>query len=140
MPLTPDLSQRLKNFMKGMKPDERVFILGSPSITMKIKQFARKAGLNDLHAHTLRHKFATDLLEKGANIKAVQELLGHTNLSTTEVYLSITEKTTRDAVMLLDVEKPPKTRPNPRATRIKGGWVVPPDTVEEVHIPKSKRK
>ena len=56
---------------------------------MKIKQFAKKAGLTDFHTHTLRHKYATDLLEAGVNIKVVQTLLGHENLNTTEVYLSL---------------------------------------------------
>jgi integrase len=53
----------------------------------------------------MRHKFATDLLEKGANIKVVQELLGHENLATTEVYLSIVDQGLHDAVSLLEKEK-----------------------------------
>ena len=72
---------------------------------MKIKYFAKKAGLTDFHTHTMRHKFATDLLEKGANIKAVQALLGHESLNTTEVYLSITNQGLHDAVKLLEDEK-----------------------------------
>jgi integrase len=53
----------------------------------------------------MRHKFATDLLEKGANIKVVQELLEHENLATTEVYLSIVDQGLHDAVSLLEKEK-----------------------------------
>ena len=102
IPLGGGISIRLQNFIEGMEPNEKVFKLKAPCITMKIKQFARKAGLDDLHAHTLRHKFATDLLEKGANIKQVQNLLGHENLATTEVYLSITDKGLREAINLLD--------------------------------------
>jgi hypothetical protein len=75
---------------------------------MKIKKFARKAGLGDLHAHALRHKFATDLLEHGADIRSVQQLLGHENLSTTQVYLSVTDKRLREAVNLLEGGKSPK--------------------------------
>ena len=53
----------------------------------------------------MRRKFATDLLERGANIKQVRELLGHYNLATTEVYLSVTDQGKRDAINLLDREK-----------------------------------
>jgi len=102
IPLKPVIAQRLHNFIEGMQPNEKVFKLKAPCISMKIKKFARKAGLDDFHAHTIRHKFATDLLERGANLKVVQELLGHEDLSTTEVYLSIVDQGTRDAVNLLD--------------------------------------
>jgi integrase/recombinase XerD len=102
VPLGPALAQRLQDFTKNMAPEERVFKLAPPTITMKIKRFARKAGLNDLHAHSLRHKFATDLLERGANIRTIQDLMGHGSLATTEVYLSVTEKSKRDAILLLD--------------------------------------
>ncbi len=92
IPLGSELVLRLHNFIRDMQPDERVFKLKPASITMKIKKFARAAGLADLHAHTLRHKFATDLLERGANLKVVQQLLGHENLATTEVYLNVAMK------------------------------------------------
>jgi site-specific recombinase XerD len=102
IPLSPSIAMRLHNFIEGMAPDEKVFKLKAPCISNKIRQFAKKAGLVGFHTHTLRHKFATDLLEKGANIKVVQELLGHENLATTEVYLSIVNQSLKDAVRLLD--------------------------------------
>jgi integrase/recombinase XerD len=110
VPLVPDIALRLRNFIKGMEPNEKVFKLKAPCITMKIKQFARKAGLDRLHTHSLRAKFATDLLEAGANIRAVQLLLGHENLSTTQVYLAITDKSLRQAVNLLDSKRQMPTR------------------------------
>ena len=58
-----------------------------------------------MHAHSLRHKFATDLLERGADLKIVQELLGHENLSTTQVYLAVTSERMREAVNLLESSK-----------------------------------
>jgi site-specific recombinase XerD len=109
IPLPPDLTARLGSYIKDKKPTEKVFNLTGPSITMKIKKFARKAGLGDLHAHALRHKFATDLLEHGADIRSVQQLLGHENLSTTQVYLAVTDKRLREAVNLLEGDKSPKS-------------------------------
>jgi len=106
IPLAATIAGRLQNFIKSMKPDEKVFKLKPACISNKIRQFAKKAGLNGFHTHTMRHKFATDLLERGANIKQLQELLGHENLATTEVYLSITDQGKRDAINLLDQEKP----------------------------------
>ena len=106
IPLVVSIAQRLKNFTQGMKPEEKIFKLKAACISNKIRQFAKKAGLNDFHTHTMRHKFATDLLEHGANIKQVQELLGHENLATTEVYLSTTDQGKRDAINRLDQEKP----------------------------------
>ena len=105
IPLSPSIVFRLKSYVKERKPSDKVFGLAAPSITMKIKAYARSAGIDDFHAHTLRHKFAIDLLEHGADIRSVQHLLGHENLSTTQVYLSITDKRLRETVNLLDKNK-----------------------------------
>jgi len=111
IPLAPSIAQKLNLFVKGMKPNEKVFKLTAPSISMKIKNFARKAGLEYFHAHSMRHKFATDLLERGADLKVVQELLGHENLSTTQVYLAVTSERMREAVNLLEGSKKKKGVP-----------------------------
>lgn len=106
IPLAATITGRLQNFTKGMRSDENVFKLKPAPISNKVRQFAKKAGIDGFHTHTMRHKFATDLLERGANIKQVQELLGHENLATTELYLSVTDQGKRDAINLLDQEKP----------------------------------
>ena len=111
IPLSTPIALRLRKFSEEKKPDQKIFGLKPPSITMKIKAFARRAGLENLHAHTLRHKFATDLLEHGADVRSVQHLLGHENLSTTQVYLSVTDKRLREAVDLLDDTKQKITPP-----------------------------
>ncbi len=105
IPLVLSIAERLRNFSKDMKPEEKVFQLKPACISNKIKQFAKKAGITDFHTHSLRHKFATELLERGADIRVVQELLGHANLTATQVYLSITSKRIREAISLLDKEK-----------------------------------
>jgi len=118
IPLLSAIAMRLHNFIRGMKPGENVFKLKAVSIGNKIRVFALKAGLDAFHTHTMRHKFATDLVEKGADIRSVQELLGHADLSTTQVYLSITDKRIREAVGLLDgssKQKPAQSAYDPAA-------------------------
>jgi len=116
IPLVSEIAMRLHNFTKGMEPTDNVFRLKAPCIANKIRLFAKKAGISGFHTHSMRHKFATDILERGGDLKSLQELLGHTNLSTTEVYLSITDQRLRETIDLLDgpkkTEKTLLTDPN----------------------------
>lgn len=78
-------------------PSGEKFRLSVRSVQRLIKKYARRAGLAIcVTPHVLRHTFATDLLSSGADLRSVQELLGHKNVSTTQIYTHVTNPRLRE--------------------------------------------
>ncbi len=87
------LSSRGRTNSRAVFQNKRGGRLTGRSVERLIKSYAQKAGLDKtVTPHTLRHTFATHLLSAGADLRTVQELLGHSSLSTTQVYTHVTRE------------------------------------------------
>ncbi len=83
-----------KKQKEGTKENER---LTPRSVERIIQKYAIKAGIaKKVTPHTLRHSFATDLLQNGADLRSVQALLGHSHITTTQVYTHVTDSYLRE--------------------------------------------
>lgn len=96
---TDDTPQLFINLARNSKQGS----LSRASIEQIVRDYARLAGIKKrVTPHTLRHSFATSLLRKGADIRAVQMLLGHSSITTTQIYTHISDKHLQDVHKLLD--------------------------------------
>ncbi len=106
VPMGEQAQWRLQNYIKssrgqilGVKQSDAVFVTNRGDGMTRhafwhlIKRYAKKAGIDQqLSPHTLRHAFATHLLNHGADLRVVQLLLGHSNLSTTQIYTYVAQE------------------------------------------------
>ncbi len=107
VPMGPEAVKAIKRYLQEVRPlllkieDDGPLLflsrtgkkLRRENIWSLVKKYAMKAGIrSNISPHTLRHSFATHLLEGGADLRSVQEMLGHSNISTTQIYTHIDRK------------------------------------------------
>ncbi len=110
VPLNEKVVQLVEEYLEKERPRFYLFP-GKRNSSLKmyestvfriLKKAAKKAGIRkNVHPHVLRHSFATHLVMNNVSVKVVQELLGHSNLSTTSIYLHVADKEKYDAVKKL---------------------------------------
>jgi len=104
IPLASDLEIPLRHYINQAKlaPGNHLFPFTAHELYNIVKKYAMAAGIPDLSPHTLRHFFATSLVEKGAQLRAVQELLGHSSIATTAIYLDVVPSHLKSTIDLLN--------------------------------------
>ncbi|MEJ0053748.1 MAG: site-specific tyrosine recombinase/integron integrase [bacterium] len=105
--LSPAAKEAVREYLKARADmEEALFVDGRPKklhritprdVQRHLKAYAARAGITSkVSPHTLRHVFATDLLSNGADIRSVQQLLGHASIITTQIYTHVTDSHLRD--------------------------------------------
>ena len=112
-PLSPTLLAKLREYWKIFRPSEILFPGRSPETPLSehalqdaIGRARKRSGIRKhIKSHTMRHSFATHLLEAGVDIRTIQIILGHRNLNTTAVYLHVATKKLHETAQSNDLLK-----------------------------------
>ncbi|QOC56054.1 tyrosine integrase [Gordonia phage Clown] len=106
IPAHPDLIAHARRMPRGYWfPSQRARHLGGRTISQRMRLYMLRHGVQGT-PHALRHTFATQLLERGADLRVVQELMRHATVATTANYTAITDQRKRDAIRSLGVDEP----------------------------------
>lgn len=111
VPINSDLTRLIRLFTKGKDKSEPLLIssfgkrITQRRVGLLIQEYFKKAGIQkaNISCHSLRHSFCSRLLEKGVDLKTIQLLAGHKNISTTERYLHIANTKLRKEAMLAEI-------------------------------------
>ena len=110
IPLYPAAIKALSDYIRNVRPaiiageDEQALFVNMNGSRMSrqgfwkiVKYYQEKAGIEkDITPHTLRHSFAVHLLENGADLRSIQEMLGHADISSTQIYTHVVKKQLKD--------------------------------------------
>ena len=103
VPLTTRASLALRDQVQGRGAQQNVIEAGNTlNLYQYIVRLARSVGLEGVHPHSLRHYFATQLAERGVRLEVIQDLMGHSDPATTRVYVTVTGRSLREAVSVLE--------------------------------------
>jgi len=107
--LPQSVLEQLRTYYKEYRPKKYLFEgqgggqYSTRSVQQVFKNALQKAGINkNVGIHSLRHSYATHLLEQGTDIRFIQELLGHKDIKTTLIYTEVTNNSVRKVVSPLD--------------------------------------
>ena len=101
-PMVRRIVEPLREFCEGREKDEKVCNLSEGHIYKAVRNLAKKVSIGHFHPYMLRYYFGTALVEKGASLKDIQELMGHESLEMTSIFLDISGHHLAETVNLLD--------------------------------------
>jgi integrase/recombinase XerD len=101
IPLSSQLREPLAKHLDGFHHQDKIFPMKPRRLWTIITNYAHSAGIYDLHPHSFRHFFATQLVERGVSLNVIKELLGHADIGSTAIYLDALPLHLRSAISAL---------------------------------------
>jgi len=105
VPMTDELQKLVVQFSAGRPRDASLVELGAKGVYTMVKRYGALAGMPEITPHDLRRAFGTHLLNVTGNIRIVQEILGHSNINTTQAYTAVTFNNMEEAIKRLNTTK-----------------------------------